>query len=477
MSTTENLDKVWKSALKLIKSEVPISSFQAWIKPAHLTSLEGNKALLEVKNEFSKNLLIQNYQRSIVKALEASLNHSVDLIINVNRQMQSEEYTPSLSSLDEAAQHSVALAHSSVAANPRSHDTLGQNYLNQKYTFDNFIVGAHNQFCHAAALAIAEQTSNGAYNPFFIYGDVGLGKTHIMQAIGHYLIQKKPQAKILYLSTERFLNDLISHMRKSKMSEFRSKYRSVDLLMIDDIQFIEGKETTQEEFFHTFNALKDNGSQIILTSDRQPKAISRLEPRLCSRFEGGLVADVQAPTYETRLAIISRKADELKMKVKSEVADLIAEAFPGNIRSLEGALVKLQAYTNFTSRPITIDLTRDVLQITTSPENSNSSAFAVSPNFSAGRKTLERIVKEVASKMKVPEASIMSRDNSQETKNARQVAMLIARSKGLTLTEIGQAFDGRGNSSILNSCKKVQKDLENDHQLKKLVEEIEKVIS
>ena len=477
MSENDKLDKIWKTALKLIKSEVPTSSFQAWIKPAHLTSLDENKACLEVKNEFSRNLLIQNYYQSIAKALGKSLDRSVELIITVNRQLQTEEYTPSLSSLDERCQLE------NLPANSLPTITLGlshnqtQNGLNPKFTFDNFIVGAHNQFCHAAALAIAEQSSQGAYNPFFIYGDVGLGKTHLMQAIGNYLLTRKPDSRVLYLSTEKFLNDLINHMRKSKMSDFRAKYRSLDLLMIDDIQFIEGKETTQEEFFHTFNALKDNGSQIVLTSDRPPKAIGRLEPRLCSRFEGGLLADVQAPTYETRLAIVARKAEELRMRVKPEVAHLIANSFAGSIRRLEGALLRLQAYTNFTGKSLTDELARQILQIdqTTSSVQMTSSK-ALGQAMVDSEKLIHNITSLLASELKVSPESILKRDNSPNAKNARQIAMFVARNKGISLTEIGQIFDGRGNSAILNSCKKVQNDMKSNQEMKKLIELLEKML-
>lgn len=474
-----NLEKVWKTALKDIKESVPASSFQAWIKSANLVSLENNKATIEVRNEFSRNLLIQNYYRVISKALENSAGGPIDLIIKVNSNLPA-DYIPSLSSIAEDLPDNNSNINLKIIPNASLSGNFLSHNLNPKFVFDSFIVGGHNQFCHAAALAIAEGRSEGAYNPFFIYGEVGLGKTHIMQSIGNYLRSKNPQAKVLYLTAEKFLNDLISSMRKSKMNEFRNRYRSLDLLLIDDIQFIEGKETTQEEFFHTFNALKDNGSQIVLTSDRPPKSISRLEPRLCSRFEGGLVADVQAPTYETRLAILARKAEELKLKLKPEIADLIAQCFPENVRRLEGALVKVHAYISFTAKPLTIELTKKVLSIADLPndEQKEQSSLEEENKFSSENslKILKKIAELVAEKLKVNSGQIFSRDNTQEIKNARQICMAIARSVGLTMQDISEGFDGRGNSSILNSCRRVRKEAKSDEELNKILLEIEAAI-
>ncbi|MDJ0625367.1 MAG: chromosomal replication initiator protein DnaA [Candidatus Caenarcaniphilales bacterium] len=489
MDTTE-LERIWKSALKSIKDEVPSSSFKAWIKPAHLLGIEDNKAILEVRNEFSKNLLIQNYFRSITKGLEKAYGKELELLIKVNGQLQNQDYTPSLSSIADSLPRSGnnSLRNNSVLkkndntqnSHPSNHYSQysGQkdhSNLNPKFLFDNFIVGSHNQFCHAAALAIAQNKSKDTYNPFFIYGDVGLGKTHIMHAIGNHILKQNPDAKILYLSTEKFLNDLISFMRKSKMNEFRGKYRSLDLLLIDDIQFIEGKEATQEEFFHTFNSLKDNGSQIVLTSDRPPKAIERLEPRLCSRFEGGLIADVHAPTYETRLAIIARKSDELRMKVGQEIADLIANAFPENIRRLEGALTKLQAYTSFTSQELSSELVQRVLQINIAA--GIQKLDEIKPE-TVNEKKIDLIMDLVSKNLNIPKNEILSRSNSKEIKNARQLCMAIARSSGLSLGEISRSFDGRGNSAIINACKRVQQETKKDDTVSSIFNQIkEKVLS
>jgi chromosomal replication initiator protein len=464
-----SLEKTWKSALKAIKEEVPASSFQAWIKTASLVDIENNQAVLEVRNEFSRNLLIQNYFRSISKGLEGSLGKPIELVIRVNSKLTTEDYIPSLSSISDSVVHPKITPISSLLNGDRPQE----NRLNQRFTFDNFIVGTHNQFCHAAALAIAEHQNKGAYNPFFIYGDVGLGKTHIMQAIGNHALSKNPNAKILYFTAESFLNDLISSMRKSKMNEFRAKYRSLDFLLIDDIQFIEGKEATQEEFFHTFNALKENGSQIILTSDRPPKAISRLEPRLCSRFEGGLVADIQMPSYETCLAILSRKAEELRLRLKPEIIDLIARAFPENIRRLEGALVKLQAYINFTDKPLSIELAQRVLQIT--PDQSGQLIPLKEPATETTikeNKILQQIVALVSARTQVPVSEIFSRDNKQNIKHARQICMSIARTAGMSLNEISEGFNGRGNSAILNSCRRIQQLAKEDSELQSLIQEV-----
>lgn len=538
-NSDSDLEKIWKNALKVIKEEVPVSSFQAWIKPANLVKIEDNKAYLEVKNEFSRNLILQNYERSISKGLEASIGKATEIIISINSELNNLNYTPNFASLPDSASpmvtNSIYLAPAddnfSYAKSNNSNlsfEQLSFNAgLNPKFTFDNFIVGSHNQFCHAVALSIAEQNSENTYNPFFIYGDVGLGKTHIMQAVGNYILSKKAQAKVLYITTEKFLNDLISSMRKSKMNEFRDRYRSLDLLMIDDIQFIEGKETTQEEFFHTFNALKDNGSQVILTSDRPPMAIPRLEPRLCSRFEAGLVADVQAPTYETRLAIISAKAHELRMKVPMEISDLIANHFPENIRRLEGAIKKLQAYTSFSGlkQTLTEEWVKKILQIgeeskfiikedifKNKPKSTKSSYFNKKPPIKVSgiidekaieqsqdenenqseipkisqnsnkidgqdkKKLFDLIQEIVCEEFKIALESLQSRDNTQEIKEARQISIYLARNFGLSLVEISLFFDGRGNSAILNAYKKVVKEIKENNLLKQLVEKAEKRI-
>jgi chromosomal replication initiator protein len=475
MNAEPNLEKTWKQALKLIKDQVPTSSFQAWIKPAQLAEIKDNTAYIEVRNEFSKNLLVQNYHQTILKALESLVGKKLELVIRINSTITGDLYVPSFASLSESA---LAPTRINLLDNSGG-DTLLSSGLNPKYTFDNFVVGAHNQFCHAVALAIAEQTNNGGYNPFFIYGGVGLGKTHIMQAVGNYMLAKNPNCRVLYITTEKFLNDLISSMRKSKMNEFRAKYRSLNLLMIDDIQFIEGKEATQEEFFHTFNTLKENGSQIILTSDRPPKAIPRLEPRLCSRFEGGLVADVHAPTYETRLAIITRKAEEMKMPLSSETADALAKCFPENIRQLEGALVKVQAYVNFTNKPVSIEMLEKLLQISShvSYYDEHSQMNVQKNDFKMNTKTsdnVERLKKIVSDKFHIELDDLMSRNNSQEIKTARQVCIYLARSIGMSLAEISGAFDGRGNSSIINSCNKVRSFMKYDEKFKNTVQELER---
>ena len=455
-----NLAQVWKNALKELKGTVPTSSFQAWLKPANLLNLEKKQAIIEVRNEFSRNLLTQNYYRAICQALEsASGTQGLELTIQVNQDLITEDYIPSFSSLPDNAPLKI-IPNADLSLTPHHN-------LNPKYGFDNFIVGGNNQFCHAAALAIAEGRSEGAYNPFFIYGEVGLGKTHIMQSIGNYVIAKNPQAKVLYITAEKFLNDLITSMRKSKMNEFRGRYRSLDYLLIDDIQFIEGKETTQEEFFHTFNALKDNGSQIVLTSDRPPSSIPRLEPRLCSRFEGGLIADVQTPSYETRLAILSRRAEDLKLKLKPEIADLIAITFPENIRRLEGALVKLQAYISFTAKPLTISFVKQALGIKKT-EQKNTQTIQQSSN-----QKLDKVAELVADEMRVSVSQIIGRDNTLEVKSARQIFMTIARETGFSLQEIGDLCDGRSNSSILNSCRRVKDEAKKDQQLAKTLQKLE----
>ena len=463
-----NLEQVWKNALKHLKETLPTASFQAWIKTAKLSNLEQHKALLHVKNEFSRNLLVQNYYSAICQALgKASGQQNIQLIIEVKSDLvtNSENEAPSLASL----QDTQALPKIAV---PSDSNLRTFRNLNPRYSFENFIVGSNNQFCHAAALAIAEGRSEETYNPFFIYGDVGLGKTHIMQAIGNHVLKKNSAAKILYLSAEEFLNDLIASMRKNKMNEFRKRYRSAwDFLMIDDIQFIEGKEATQEEFFHTFNILKEHGSQIVLTSDRPPAEIG-LDKRLISRFQCGLEVDIKPPSYETRLAIVLRRAEDLKLKLKPEIAELIANLCPENIRRLEGALIKLQAYLNFTAKPLTLNFVKQALG---SKENQTVQTKTIYPQTSSNdseKQKLAQLAELVADRMGILVAQILGRENTSSIKHARQIFMTIARQIGFSIQEIGTLCDGRSNSSILNSARRVEKEAKTNNKLSSLLKEI-----
>ncbi|MFH1617149.1 MAG: chromosomal replication initiator protein DnaA [Candidatus Margulisiibacteriota bacterium] len=347
-------------------------------------------------------------------------------------------------------------------------DNLSRNIqltlLNPRYTFDSFVIGHGNRFAHAAALAVAE-APGAAYNPLFLYGGVGLGKTHLMQAIGHSVLKTRPTSKVLYISSEVFTNELINSIRDDKTKEFREKYRNIDVLMVDDIQFLAGKERTQEEFFHTFNALHESNKQIVLTSDRPPKDIPTLEERLRSRFEWGLIADIQPPDFETRIAILRKKAETVELSVPTEVLTFIASKVASNIRELEGALIRVVAFASLSGSDITISLVENVLK-----DLVNSSRGA-----SITIDDIKRITAEYYS-VKIDDMSAKIR--TKEIATARQVAMYFAREMTeFSLPKIGEEFGGRDHTTVMHACDKVKTSLKSNSSIDEAVKNIRKKIA
>ena len=335
--------------------------------------------------------------------------------------------------------------------------------LNNKYTFSTFVVGSHNRFCHSAALAVAQKPGE-AYNPLFIYGGVGLGKTHIMHAIGHAILNSNPNAVIRYISCERFTNELINSIQHNRTADFRKRYRQVDVLLVDDIQFIEGKESTQEEFFHTFNALRDNGKQIVISSDRPPKALARLEERLRSRFEWGLTSDIQAPDLETRLAILHKKCELEKMNVDALVLEQIASTFTSNIRELEGALTKIHAYASLTGETMTSSFAQSILQ----PFGSNKKQRVL---------TVEDIIEAVASQYKLEAGQLKSSTRTKNLTLPRHVAMYLAHELAdLSFPVIGQAFGGKAHTSAIYACDRIKKLIESDSNVRDAISRIKRTL-
>jgi chromosomal replication initiator protein len=327
--------------------------------------------------------------------------------------------------------------------------------LNTKYKFSTFVVGASNQFAHAAARAVAESPSL-SYNPLFLYGGVGLGKTHLMHAIGHHILENDPSLRLVYISSERFMNELINSIRYDRTFDFREKYRNIDVLLMDDIQFLAGKERTQEEFFHTFNALYDAQRQIVLTSDSPPKEIPTLEERLRSRFEWGLLADIQPPDLETKVAILKRKADVEGVSIPDDVFLFIATGSKSNVRELEGALIRLVAYASLTDTSITVDLARAVLRDTLRAE--------------AASVTIARIQQNVCEHFGLRQGELSSRSNARRITKPRQIAMFLC--KQLTdhsLPEIGRAFGGKHHSTVIHSVRKVEHDCQTDDEIHRVV--------
>lgn len=333
-------------------------------------------------------------------------------------------------------------------------------YLNPRYTFDTFVVGNGNRFAHAAALAVSEAPAT-AYNPLFLYGGVGLGKTHLMQAVGYVVLKTNPKAKVFYITCEMFTNDLITSIQEGKMQEFRNKYRNIDLLMVDDIQFLAGKERTQEEFFHTFNTLHEANKQIIVSSDRPPKEIPTLEERLRSRFEWGLIADIQPPDFETRIAILNKKAELVDLNVPSEVSHLIASRVASNIRELEGALIRVVAFASLSGADVTVQLVEKVLKDLSAPLKEKSSV------------SIDLIKKATAEFYSVKIDDMSAKIRTREIATARQVAMYIARElTPASLPKIGEEFGGRDHTTVLHAFEKIKSAMKTDKEIIEAVKSI-----
>ena len=418
---------IWDQILARIEAKVNRHSFYTWFKPTSLVTDGGSSITVRVPNALFKDWLTKHYSIVLSEALA-----------EVNRP------EASLVFLTEGATPPpvVEPVHEAEPQPPSAAVTAASGGLNPRYSFDGFIVGPSNQFAHAACRAVAEAPSR-SYNPLFIYGGVGLGKTHLMHAVGQYILQHNATLRLTYISSERFMNEMINALRYDRILDFRELYRAVDVLLVDDIQFVSGKEGTQTEFFHTFNALYDAQKQIVLSSDRPPHEIPALEERLRSRFEWGLIADVQPPDIETRVAILKRKADAEVLPLPDNVALYIAARIKSNIRELEGSLIRLIAYASLTGREISLELTKEVLKNIIDQDEK-----AV---------TIETIQKFISDYYQLRLGDLKSRNNSKSVAAPRQIAMYL--SKALTsasLPEIGRSFGGKHHSTVIHSIKKVE---------------------
>jgi len=424
-----NIRDPWENVLELLHNEVSNFQYNTWFKPMKPVMIDQDHMLILLDDKFIVNLVKQRHQLMIKNAVAISYGRDIQIDFSTEAEMPVTRPQP---------------------ARPAKEESLDL-MLNPKYTFDSFVIGASNRFAHAASLAVAELPAD-AYNPLFLYGGVGLGKTHLMHAIGHYIHENNPSAKLLYITSEKFTTMMIDAIKKNSQEEFRDQMRTVDVLMIDDIQFIAGKTGTQEEFFHTFNELHSSGKQIIISSDRPPKDIATLEERLRSRFEWGLIADIQKPDYETRIAILRKKADLEHISVDDEVLHYIAEKTESNIRELEGALTSVNAKANLIKQPLTIELAREMLE-----------------NVSAGERkpvTPESLIKKVAAYYQVREDDILSQRRNREVAKARQVAMYLIREiNHLSTTRIGELFGGRDHSTVMYACDKVAEQMQTDPAL------------
>lgn len=445
-----DLKNLWAKTLDIIKSELSEVSFNTWIKSCEPISISTDTIKISVPNSFTQDILDKRYKDLVANSIKAvcSKLYKIEFII--------------VSDLDEKEEtHKVPSNKSSksIIVNDEMSSTL-----NPKYTFDSFVIGNSNRFAHAASLAVAESPAK-AYNPLFIYGGVGLGKTHLMHAIGHYILESNPNAKVVYVSSEKFTNELINAIKDDKNEEFRNKYRNVDILLIDDIQFIAGKERTQEEFFHTFNALHDANKQIILSSDRPPKEIPTLEDRLRSRFEWGLIADIQVPDFETRMAILKKKADVENLNVANEVMGYIATRIKSNIRELEGALIRIIAYSSLTNREVTVDLASEALKDIISKKQGKHI-------------TIDLIQDIVSSYFNLRVEDLKSQRRTRNVAYPRQIAMYLSRKlTDMSLPKIGEEFGGRDHTTVIHAYEKISESLNNDESLQHTINDITKKLT
>jgi chromosomal replication initiator protein len=417
---------IWDEVLARIETKINRHSFYTWFRPTSFVADDGNGLRVRVPNALFSDWLTKHYSAVLEDAL-AEVNRRGCLVSFVTEEAEPLS-APTIEPLDDLDPQTLS------GAEPRG--------LAARYSFDTFIVGPSNQFAHAACRAVAEAPSR-SYNPLFIYGGVGLGKTHLMHAIGHYVLSHLKSLKLTYISSERFMNEMINAVRYDRILDFRERYRSVDVLLVDDIQFIAGKEGTQNEFFHTFNALYDSQKQIVISSDCPPHEIPSLEERLRSRFEWGLIADIQAPDLETKIAILKKKAEAEGIPLPDNVAIYIAGKIKSNIRELEGSLIRLIAYASLTGREISLPLTQDVLRNVLQHDER-----AV---------TIEIIQKFVADYYQLKVADLKSRNNSKSIAMPRQIAMYLCKSlTNASLPEIGKSFGGKHHSTVIHSIRKIE---------------------
>jgi chromosomal replication initiator protein len=437
-------EQAWQSALGQLQMEMPKASFDTWVRDTRISSYADGMFTVAVRNAYARDWLESRLSSTVIRLLTGIMNRSVEVAFIVHASENSMEVPDSTGDCSEAG----SVADDNLASPARNAS------LNTRYTFDNFVVGPNNRLAHAASQAVAENPAT-AYNPLFLYGGVGLGKTHLLYAIGNYC-QEHGQ-NVLYVSSEEFTNDMIGAIRNHTTQAFREKYRSADVLLVDDIQFIAGKESTQEEFFHTFNTLHGQNKQIIVSSDRPPKSLVTLEERLRSRFEWGLTADIQLPDLETRLAILGSKAERLGRKIPDDILELIARRVQSNIRELEGALNRIVAFADLSGMPMTPQLA-EVALADLLPQRGDVKPGAV--------------VNVVARAFNLSVDRLISADRSHEVALPRQIAMYLMRETNVSLPQIGQALGGRDHTTVMYACEKVADLLERDDRLRTQVGQI-----
>jgi chromosomal replication initiator protein len=437
------LESLWTRLLTILERKLPATTMENWVRPCRVSALNGDHLRIAAPSKFTRDWMAQHHTDVIQNAVREVLGGNPRITFEVDREAPAPDR-----------------GEPPIAGEPAAAPTAG---LSARYTFESFVVGNSNQFAQAACQAVADLPSR-AYNPLFIYGGVGLGKTHLLHAVGHQVAKAFPHLHVLYLSSERFTNELINAIRYDRTAEFRAKYRNIDLLLIDDVQFISGKERTQEEFFHTFNDLYEARKQIVLSSDAAPKEIPELEERLRSRFEWGLIADIQPPDFETRVAILKKKAEVERVRLPDDVAYLIASRIKANIREIEGSLTRMIAFCALSGRDMTVELAQEVL----------SDLWGEDERII----TIDHIHRKVAEFFGIKLSDLRAKNRTKAIAFPRQVAMYVARQlTHASLSEIGRSFGGKDHTTVLHGVEKIHLMLQEDPKFKKTIDSLIQNIS
>jgi chromosomal replication initiator protein len=447
---------LWETALSTLEGRIKPHNFEMWLRPINCKGIDGQRIHLSAPSRWIKEWFQDNYQQIVLDALRDQTQQEFEIIFEVH---EAEPEAPAVAAaVEDADKEAIPSVVPVEKSEPTATDLLS------KYNFESFVVGPSNQLAHAASRAVAEVPA-GKYNPLFVYGGVGLGKTHLVHAIGHRIREKHPGWRILYLKTETFMNEYINCIRNGKIDEFRRKYREkCDVLLMDDIQFLAGKDRTQDEFFHTFNSLFESHRQIVLTADKYPHEIPDLEERLRSRFQSGLIADIQPPELETRIAILKKKADLDQIALPDDVAIYLATNIKSNVRELEGLLIRVAAFASLQEQPITIEFAKETLK-----------NFLTQASHSL---TVEAVQKEVANYFNVKLADLKSPKRHQAIARPRQIAMYLARKLcKASYPELGQRFGGKDHTTVLSACRKIDQLVQTDAKTRHTVEELERHLS